>query len=361
MLAHVLITTDAVGGVWSYSLALAAGLAAAGQHCTLAVVGPAAQPHQTQAVAATPGCRLVETGLPLDWLAPDRATLDRTAEALAGLAARSGVTTAHLHAPCLATVRWPVPVVATAHSCMATWWDAVRGGLRPAHFAWHDAATLEGCERAAHLIAPSRAFADDLRRTYALTRPVAVIHNGLQAVPPGGTARQEFILAAGRLWDEGKNIAVLDQAAAHLDTPIRVAGPLASPDGAAFTGTRVVALGNLPAPSLAATMARAAIFATPSLYEPFGLCVLEAAQTGAPLVLSDIPTFRELWDGAALFVPPRDAKSWAATLRRLMADPDARTALGQAARGRAAAYTQAAMVDATAALHATPARSRRAA
>ena len=41
-------------------------------------------------------------------------------------------------------------------------------------------------------------------------------------------------------------------------------------------------------------------------YEPFGLAVLEAAQAGCALVLSDIPTFRELWNGAAQFVPPGD-------------------------------------------------------
>jgi hypothetical protein len=38
--------------------------------------------------------------------------------------------------------------------------------------------------------------------------------------------------------------------------------------------------------------------------EPFGLAVLEAAQAGCPLVLSDLPGFRELWDGAALFRRP---------------------------------------------------------
>ena len=50
-----------------------------------------------------------------------------------------------------------------------------------------------------------------------------------------------------------------------------------------------------------------------ALYEPFGLAVLEAAQAGCALVLSDIPTFRELWDGAALFVA-------AATTPRLCAE-----------------------------------------
>ena len=56
-------------------------------------------------------------------------------------------------------------------------------------------------------------------------------------------------------------------------------------------------------------MARTAVFVSPALYEPFGLAVLEAAQAGCALVLSDIPTFRELWDGVALFVAPVIARA----------------------------------------------------
>ena len=78
-------------------------------------------------------------------------------------------------------------------------------------------------------------------------------------------------------------------------------------------------------------------------------------------MLADIPTFRELWTGAALFVPPRDPAAWARTLEALMADPVARAGLGQAARTRAASYTQHAMVQATAALHAAAPQSRQAA
>ena len=55
-------------------------------------------------------------------------------------------------------------------------------------------------------------------------------------------------------------------------------------------------------------------------YEPFGLAVLEAAQAGMRLVLSDIPSFRELWDGAATFVASRRADLLPA-LRHALAAP----------------------------------------
>jgi glycosyltransferase involved in cell wall biosynthesis len=86
-------------------------------------------------------------------------------------------------------------------------------------------------------------------------------------------------------------------------------------------------------------MRSAGIFVSPSLYEPFGLAVAEAARLGLPLVLSDIPTFRELWDDAALFVPPRDPKALARAFNGLAADPALRRSFGEAARLRSRRYT----------------------
>ena len=56
-------------------------------------------------------------------------------------------------------------------------------------------------------------------------------------------------------------------------------------------------------------IARAAIYALPAHYEPFGLSILEAAMSGCALVLGDIPSLREIWGDAAVFVHPdnRDA------------------------------------------------------
>jgi glycosyltransferase involved in cell wall biosynthesis len=90
--------------------------------------------------------------------------------------------------------------------------------------------------------------------------------------------------------------------------------------------------------------AQSRIFASAALYEPFGLTVLEAAQAGCALVLSDIPTFRELWDGAALFAPARDPSAFAETIQALLDDQDRADQLAQAAAERARRYSVAAMV-----------------
>jgi glycosyltransferase involved in cell wall biosynthesis len=82
------------------------------------------------------------------------------------------------------------------------------------------------------------------------------------------------------------------------------------------------------------------------LYEPFGLSVLEAAQAGCALVLSDIPTFRELWDGAAIFIDPASEEAIAATVDLLASEPEERARLGAEASQRAEWYTPEAMAEA---------------
>lgn len=351
----ILLSTDAVGGVWHYSLALAQGLAAAGQRALLAVVGPAPDARQTAAAREVPGCTLVTTGTGLDWTARNHEDLARIAATLARLAADHGAASLHLHAPCLAAFPYPAPVVCVAHSCIATWWAAVRATPLPEPFAFHAAATRDGLLRADAAIAPTAAFARQLSAVHGIATP-RHIHNG--APPPAAVdaPRQPIVLTAGRLWDEGKNTAMLDRAAAMMRTPVHAAGPIHGQDGTHLPLTAARPLGNLPPPALHAAMREAAIFASPSLYEPFGLAVLEAAQSGMALVLADIPSFRELWDSAAIFLPPADPNAWAHQLDTLAADPAACATLGRAAHRRAQRYTQAAMLTATAGVHASLAR-----
>ena len=353
--ARVLMSADAVGGVWRYALDLAAGFAARGVSVVLAVLGPDPDAAQRREAERVPGLRVVPTGLPLDWTAQDPAELRRASAGLRALAAQVGAGSVHLHAPALVGAQpWPVPVVAVSHSCVATWWRAVRGGggrtcppEMPADFAWRTAAAAEGMRRAAAVVAPSAAHAEALRAVYG---PVdaTVIHNGRHPlpVPRAGRSRERAVFHAGRLWDEGKGVAALDRAAAVLGAPVRAAGPVRGPNGAAVAFSRLELLGTLDEAALASEYTDASVFASFARYEPFGLAVLEAAQAGQALVLSDIPSFRELWDGAALFV--LDEAALVPALRRAL---DAPEGLAAAARERAGRYTADAMADATLALH----------
>jgi glycosyltransferase involved in cell wall biosynthesis len=97
-------------------------------------------------------------------------------------------------------------------------------------------------------------------------------------------------------------------------------------------------LGALSAEQLAEHRRRAAIFAAPARYEPFGLAILEAARDGCALVLGDIPSLRELWEGAAVFVDPEDVAGLREQLRRLLAEPRTTAELGRRARRHSARY-----------------------
>jgi glycosyltransferase involved in cell wall biosynthesis len=151
------------------------------------------------------------------------------------------------------------------------------------------------------------------------------------------------VFTAGRLWDEGKNLASIDRAAARLSIPVLAAGPLQGPNDARVEARHVAALGRLSDADVARYLSARPIFLSAARYEPFGLAVLEAAQTGCALVLSDIPTFRELWDGAAVFVPPDDDRGMAAAIERLAGDANERNRMGEVARSKAADYSVEAM------------------
>ncbi|GAY20794.1 MULTISPECIES: glycosyltransferase family 4 protein [Sphingobium] len=337
---HLLLSADAVGGVWQYSTDLIRALQPHGYEVTLAVMGPALSEAQRAEAAAIANCHLVETGLELEWLAAEAAPIVQAEARLAEMAGDLRADAVQLHTPALASAgRYPCPAIALLHSCVATWWEAVRGGPMPEDFNWRTALVAAGLRQASRIVAPSMAFAQAARRHYGVL-PMAV-HNG-RFFPVKPQAMQDHVFTAGRLWDEGKNVRVLDEAAARIAVPFRAAGPLEGPQGGAIGLRSLLPLGPLDSMALARHLASRPVFASAALYEPFGLAVLEAALAGCALVLSDIPTFRELWDGAAIFVHPHDARGFTLAIEELLGDGAARGEMGQRAQARAGAYTPAA-------------------
>ncbi|HEV7266057.1 MAG TPA: glycosyltransferase [Falsiroseomonas sp.] len=349
---HLLMTADAVGGVWTHALELAAGLAPLGVRTTLAVLGPGLDAARRARASRVPGLELVETGLPLDWLAETEAEIIQAGHAIAALAQRSGAHLVQLNAPALAAqAAFPCPVVGVCHSCLATWWEAVRGGAMPADFAWRAALLARGYARCDALVAPSAAFAATTACTYGLERAPEVVWNGRR---PGraAAAAGRFAFAAGRLWDDGKDLGTLNSAAAQLAPPVFAAGPTRGPNGASVDLRHLRLLGSLDDAALESWLARGPIFVSAARYEPFGLAVLEAAQAGCALVLSDIPSFRELWDGAARFVAPGDVGGFATAIAMLSQEQEQRSTLRVAALRRSRRYAASAMAQGMARIHA---------
>ncbi len=348
---HLAMTADAVGGVWTHAVDLAAALVPLGTHTTLVVLGPGPDAARRAEAEAVPGLTLLDSGLPLDWLATSEAEVALAARALAAIVKRSGADLVQLNSPALAAfVSFGRPVVGVCHSCLATWWATMRDGAMPADFAWRRDLLARGYAACDVLVAPSWAFAAETARAYGIAPEV--VHNGRVVAGAAATASAPFAFTAGRLWDEGKGAVTLDRAAALLDIPLYAAGPLQGPNGVSMTPRHLAALGPLGTAALRDWLARGPIFVSAAQYEPFGLAVLEAAQAGCALVLSDVPTFRELWDGAARFVTPGDANGFAVAIRELSRNGEQRSCLGVAAMQRAVAYTAEAMASGMAAIHA---------
>jgi glycosyltransferase involved in cell wall biosynthesis len=346
---RIFLTTDAVGGVWTHAVTLAHGLTARGAEVTVAVLGPGPSPAQA---AAVNGCRLMETGLPLDWAGADAPALRDAGQRLASMAAAAGADLVHLNSPALAAGgAFGVPLVIGCHSCVATWWTAVRDEPLPHDLLWQRDLSTAGYAKAGALVAPTQAFAEMSARSHNLAQPPRVVPNGLAPRPLAALSRRDGVFAAGRLWDAAKNMSLLDGLAPQLGAPITVAGPLAAPGGQPVQFQNLRHVGLLDDAGMQAQLAATGIFVSPAIYEPFGLAVLEAAQAGCALVLADIPTFREVWDDAADYAPPRDQRGFLALLRRLLDDPARRERRGADARRRAARYSQAAMADGMLALY----------
>lgn len=348
--ARLLVTADAVGGVWQYATDLAGALVPLGFAPTLALLGP--PPSAAQRAAVPDGVALLETGLPLDWLADGAEPVLAAGRTVAALARDFDL--AHVNQPSLlAGGSYSVPAVAVAHGCLATWWEATEGGAPPAGLSWQVPLTRAGLHAADTVAAPSRAFAETVRRLYGLAARPTVVHNGRRAQDgPGTPAPHDHAFTAGRLWDRAKNTPLLDEVAGRLAIPFFAAGPVFGPGGEAVELRHLHGLGVLDEAALAERLRARPVFVSAARFEPFGLAVLEAAQAGCPLVLTDLPSFRELWDGAAQFVAPDDAAGFATAIERVVGDAGLRQTLGHAAQARARRYTPEATARAMAGLYA---------
>jgi glycosyltransferase involved in cell wall biosynthesis len=339
----ILMTTDAVGGVWTYSTALASTLAASGAEIHLVTLGPPPRPDQ-RAMLRDRRIRLIETDLALEWQDAGGADLPRAQRLLERLQDEIRPDIVHLNGFREATFDWTAPVVVVAHSCVNSWALACNDTewLSDPKWKTYTNGVAAGLSSASVWVSPSQAFHDTIRDLYHPASPGFVIWNGIAPTAVHENPKRRSILAAGRMWDPAKGLSALAGAAQQLDWPICIAGQ-AHDSGEA---SAVTLLGDLSHQALLLRMQHAAIFASPARYEPFGLSVLEAACAGCALVLSDIPTFQELWDAAALFVNPADAGELHRALSGLCTDHQERERLQHAARERSQRYSLARTAEA---------------
>lgn len=150
----------------------------------------------------------------------------------------------------------------------------------------------------------------------------------------------------------------------HADLTLVVAGPpgwLGRPVGRELARPGIVGLGSVSDPELDVLYRGAAIVVNASIYEGFGLTVLEAMSRGCAVVASGIPAHVELVADAARLFPPGRVTALAAEIDRLLRDPFARDDLGRAALARSRSFTVEATIAGHLAVYARVASGSRAA
>ncbi len=165
-----------------------------------------------------------------------------------------------------------------------------------------------------------------------------------------------FLLYVGMI-EPRKNLATLVDAfaRAHLGgVGLVIAGRTGWMSSAIFEQVRRLALehlvtfaGFVPDEDLPALYSAAEAFVFPSVYEGFGLPVLEAMACGAPVICSNASSLPEVAGDAAVLLPPRDADSWARAMVEIVGNPGLKRDLGERGLRRSARFTWRAAADQT--------------
>ena len=355
---HILVTTDTVGGVWTYARELVAGLLQRGIRVTLVSFGNIPSDGQTHWMRAyrrrsNSSLDFRPTAFRLEWMRDAPRDMEASATYLRKLIEETKPDILHSNQFYYGALDCDVPRVVAAHSDVVSWWVAVHGQEPPPSpwLRWYRHAVKRGLKGANAVVAPSRWMLNQIERHYLKLGHGRTIHNGRSPhLFNPRKAKNAHIVTVGRLWDLGKNTRLLAQDA--MPAPVHVVGSDRHPEGVAGEMANIEACPGLHVhtqqdeKSIGLILGRAAIYAATSRYEPFGLAPVEAALSRCAVVASDIPSFQELWAGAALFFRNNDAADLRRALELLMREPALRREYADLACARARQkFTAARMVD----------------
>lgn len=225
---------------------------------------------------------------------------------------------------------------------------------------WYFRAFVPAVLRASRaIIADSQQTADDVARHYRIPpERITVVPPGVDFTRfrphHGGDAvasrfgLQRYVLFVGNVRPH-KNLQVLVEAVARIDAEVALAvAGYRDPRYWPLVAARIERLGltdrvrvldYVPEEILPALYSAAIAVVVPSLYEGFGLPVLEAMACGAPVIASTAGGLREAVGEAAIRVDPGDAEALAAQLRRVIGDAGLRADLASRGLAHARAFT----------------------
>jgi glycosyltransferase involved in cell wall biosynthesis len=262
-----------------------------------------------------------------------------------------------LHSPAYtAPVGIRTPVVVTIHDVSyerrPEWYPYRRDRLRRAFYR-------ASARSAARVLTDSAFSAAEIHAAYgiALDRiavvPLGVVPRFAEGAAVASDVPVPFVLHVGDLHPRRNLTVVLDAvlalrrrggAAAGLALVLAgvdhgLVAPLQAQAMAAGAPGALAALGVVSDARLDALYRDAVALVYPSLYEGFGLPVLEAMSRGTPVVAVRASSVPEVLGDAGVLLDPGDAAGWVASLDAIIEQPDRRAALAAAGRTRAAGFT----------------------
>lgn len=335
---RILMTADTMGGVWTYAVELARVLVGDGLEVGLATMGALLQQEQREEIGQLAGLSLFESSFKLEWMEDPWEDIARAGSWLLAIEDDFRPDVIHLNGYAHGCLPWKAPTLVVGHSCVISWWEAVHGEQAPAVWDRYYLEIARGLAAADAVAAPSKSMFWLLNKNYGPILCGRVIYNGRDPWLFHSGKKEPVIFTAGRLWDGAKNLCVLEKIADRLPWPVYAAGPAREKDSEG-SGHCVLQLGPLYGASLSQWYSRSSIFVLPAKYEPFGLCILEAALSGCALVLGDIPSLREIWAEGALFVHPDDSEGLEASIKRLILQPELLEEMAKKARKRALEFS----------------------
>lgn len=311
----------------------------------MATLGSLPSPAQERAAERIRGLRVFPSDYKLEWMEDPWDDVAASGRWLLDLKRQFDPDVIHLNTFAHAQLHWDAPVVLTAHWCVTSWWQESKGEDPPAVWDRYRTHVRDALRAADVVTAPSRTMAEALLLNYRLSEgQVRVLPHGRAATCPP-QMKAGLILSTGHPWDEAKNVHGLARIAKDLPWPVCVAGPDQDPVGTRISLPDCMMLGQVSEEELAKWYPRTSIYALPARYAPFDYSILDAARAGCALVLGDIPSLRETWRGAAVFVPAGDPAVLRYTLRELIAQPRWRELMGLRAKTRAQMFTTSRMVE----------------
>lgn len=335
----ILMTTDTVGGVWVYSVELCRALEKYGVEIHLAAMGAWPSEGQQKEVAALRNVTLYKSDFKLEWMQDPWEDVEKAKKWITSIYHTIRPDLVHFNNYAQIENYWSCPTITVFHSCVQTWWQAVKGTTAPAHWNRYTQLVKASLEESDVVVSPTKAIQKKAKDIHGFSSAAKVINNGREVSFPEKKEKEKFILCMGRLWDEGKNLRLLSKIAQKLPWPVYIAGNKVNPNtGKEVEVPNVHFLGKLPENEVWEWMQRAAIFASPTKYEPFGIAILEAAKAGCALALSEIETLKELWEDGAAFFDPDNPEETEEKILHLIEDEEFRLKLSAAAKERSEMY-----------------------